>query len=117
MMGRPIVYFLYFGSVAVVILLQPVTEYLVWWLATVWRFYGAYIQFWIENGGAVLIVDVTLCSVVGAFYIAIAFAHSKGRTQNQYSYQLAEEVSDCITGLSNGWFMHGCDLADIYTWT
>ena len=76
-----------------------ISGYLVWFLSAFWSLYGAYIQFWIENGGAVLIVDVTLCSVVGAFYIAIALAHSKERPQNQYGYQLAEEVSDCITGL------------------
>lgn len=95
-MGRVLVYVLYVGTVVIVCL---ISEYLVWLLTVFWKFYGAYIQFWIENGGAVLIVDVSLCSVVGAFYIALALAHSKERPQNQYISQLSAGVPDCITGL------------------
>ena len=92
-MRRVFVYVLYVGTVVIVFL---ISEYLVWLLTAFWKLYGAYIQFWIENGGAVLIVDVSLCSVVGAFYIALAL---KERPQNQYISQLSAGVPDCITGL------------------
>lgn len=60
-------------------------------LTSFFRLYDAYIHLWIRDGGAVFIVQLGLCSVVGSLYVVLLNVHIKAAQKREDRENLTGE--------------------------